>query len=84
MRGDRGVWNSFITVPNFTNLTMRRDRSLLAIIVGKNKCQSLIFVRVYIFMGHAVVQLNEELRLRVRFPMTSKKFYVTLIFRAAL
>ena len=31
---DRGVWNSFTTVPNLTNLNVRTDRRLLAVTVG--------------------------------------------------
>jgi hypothetical protein len=30
----RGIWNSFTTVPNLNNLIIRRDRRLLAIVLG--------------------------------------------------
>ena len=55
MREDRGVWNSFTTVRNLTNLIAGTDRRLLAVIVG---CRAsglrdkvyLTLVRVHIMM----------------------------------
>jgi hypothetical protein len=32
---DRGIWNSFTTVPYLTNLIVRTDGHLLAVIVGR-------------------------------------------------
>ena len=40
MRKDQGIWNSFTTVPNTTDLILTTDRRLLAVIVG---CRTVEF-----------------------------------------
>jgi hypothetical protein len=67
VREDRGVFNSFTTVRNLTNLIVGTDRRLLAVIVGSRVSglsdkDYLNLVHVHIVMGQTVSQLEEELR----------------------
>ena len=82
MREDQGVWN-------VTNLIVGTDRRLLAVIVG---CRAsglsdkyyLTSVRVHVLMRGSGGAVGSGTALKVRFPMTSLKFYTNLILQAAL
>jgi hypothetical protein len=89
VREDRGVCNSFTTVPNLTNLIVRTDRRLLAAIVECkvsriNDEDYLTLVRVHILMWARIGEVGWGIGLRVQFPMASLEIYMTLILQAPL
>ena len=89
MREGRGVWNPFTAVPNLSNLIVRTDRRLLAVILrcrasGLSDEVFLTLVRVHILMGARGGAVGCGTVLRVRFPMASLKFYMNLILQAPL
>jgi hypothetical protein len=89
VREDGGVWNSFTTVPNLTNLIVRTDRLLLAGSVGRRASglsdkDYLTLVCVHILMWAVGGAVGRGTALWVRFPIASLEFYVTLIVQASL
>jgi hypothetical protein len=66
VREDGGVWNSFTTIPNLTNLIVRTDRRLLAGIEGRRASglsdkDYLTLVRYIYWWGQAVGRLEDEM-----------------------
>jgi hypothetical protein len=82
-----GGWNSFTAVPYLTNLIVSTDRRLLAVTVWRRASGLskgyLTLVRVHILMWARGGAVGGRNRLRVRFPIPSLKFYMTLIVQAA-
>ena len=86
VREDRGVWSSFTTVPNLTNLNVRTDRRLLTVTVwcresGLSDEDYLTLVCLQILMWAQGGAVGWGIGLRVRFPMASLEFYMTLTFK---
>jgi hypothetical protein len=81
VREDRGIWYSFTTVTNLTNLIARTDRHLLAVITGcrpsgLSDIDYLTLVCVHIFIRACDGAVGCGTALRVRFPMTSLEFSI--------
>ena len=89
MREYLGVWNSFTTVRNLTNLIIRTDRRVLAVIVWYQPStlsdkDYLPSATVHIYMVARGGAVGWGTALRVRFPMTSLQFYKSSILQAVL
>jgi len=83
VREDLGIWNSFTTVPNLTNLIVGTYRRLLAIIVGGrtlwiNWQRLLTLVPVHIIIGARGDAVGWGTALRVQFSMASLEFFYCL------
>jgi hypothetical protein len=89
VREDRGVWNSFTTVRNLTNLIVGTDRRLLAVIVGRRASRLrdkgyLTSQRVHILTWARSGPVGWRTALLVRFPLASLEFYFISILQATL